>query len=79
MVEVVTLGEITCPSGELVLLDGGHLGVWCGDGAPEEIDDPQIPYLIETTLQGVTRTERMIIEKAAVNPHLDDARFAKPT
>jgi len=39
----------------------------------------QIPYLIETTLQGVTRTERMIIEKAAVNPHLDDARFAKPT
>jgi hypothetical protein len=43
MVEVVTLGEITCPSGELVLLDGGHLGVWCGDGAPEEIDDPQIP------------------------------------
>jgi hypothetical protein len=43
MVEVVTLGEITCPSGELVLLDGGHLGVWSGDGAPEEIDDPQIP------------------------------------
>lgn len=39
----------------------------------------QIPHLIETSLQGVTRTERMIIDKAAVNPHLDDARFAKPT
>ena len=39
----------------------------------------QIPYVIETTLQGVTRTERMIIEKADVNPRLDDARFAKPS
>src|SRR5262249_26664179 len=43
MVDIVTLGEITCPSGELVVLDGGHLGLWSGDGAPEEIDDPQIP------------------------------------
>jgi hypothetical protein len=39
----------------------------------------QIPYVIETTLQGVPRTERMVIDKAVVNPHLDDARFAKPT
>ncbi|MDB6091088.1 MAG: uncharacterized protein JWN85_3872 [Gammaproteobacteria bacterium] len=39
----------------------------------------QIPYLIETTVQGVERTEKIIIEKAAVNPHLDDSRFAKPT
>jgi len=39
----------------------------------------QIPYLIETTVQGVERTEKIIIEKATVNPHLDDSRFAKPT
>jgi hypothetical protein len=39
----------------------------------------QIPYLIETTVQGVERTEKIIIETATVNPHLDDSRFAKPT
>jgi hypothetical protein len=39
----------------------------------------QIPYVIETTVQGVERTEKIIIEKATVNPHLDDSRFAKPT
>ena len=39
----------------------------------------QIPYMIETTVQGVERTEKIIIEKATVNPRVDDARFAKPT
>jgi hypothetical protein len=38
----------------------------------------QLPHLIETSVQGVDRTERIIIEKATVNPRLDDARFAKP-
>ena len=38
----------------------------------------QIPHLIETTVQGVQRTERIIIEKAMVNPRIDDSRFAKP-
>lgn len=35
MTESVPLGEITCPSGELVLMDGGYLGLWSGDGAPD--------------------------------------------
>jgi hypothetical protein len=26
----VLLGEISCPSGELVLMDGGYLGMWSG-------------------------------------------------
>ena len=38
----------------------------------------KIPHLIETTVQGVERTEKIVIEKAAVNPHVDDSRFAKP-
>ena len=33
------LGEVTCPSGELVLMDGGYLGLWSGDGAPEDVPD----------------------------------------
>ncbi|WP_305783600.1 hypothetical protein [Symbioplanes lichenis] len=33
MADEVLLGEITCPSGTLVLLDGGYLGLWSGERA----------------------------------------------
>jgi hypothetical protein len=39
----------------------------------------QIPHLIETAVQGVQRTEKIVIEKAAVNPPIAATRFAKPT
>jgi hypothetical protein len=42
------------------------------------VDGLQIPFLIETAVQGVKRTEKMQIEKVIVNPRLDDSRFAKP-
>jgi hypothetical protein len=38
----------------------------------------QIPHLVETRLEGVERSERMVIEKVTVNTPLDDSRFAKP-
>ncbi|MER6624187.1 hypothetical protein [Streptomyces sp. NPDC000931] len=38
MEEVFRLGEIRCPSGTLVVIDGGHLGVWSGERSPAEID-----------------------------------------
>jgi outer membrane lipoprotein-sorting protein len=38
----------------------------------------QIPHVIETSVQGVDRTEKIVIERATVNPQLDDSRFAKP-
>jgi hypothetical protein len=34
----VRLGEVTCPSGELVIIDGGYLSVWSGDQSPAVID-----------------------------------------
>jgi hypothetical protein len=34
MEEIYELGAITCPSGELVVLDGGHLGMWSGERSP---------------------------------------------
>ncbi len=43
-----------------------------------KIDGLQIPFMIETNVQGVQRTERIQIEKVVVNPRLDDSRFAKP-
>lgn len=38
MEEIVRLGEISCPSGTLVVVDGGHLGLWSGERSPAEID-----------------------------------------
>ncbi len=31
------LGSVTCPSGELVLVDGGYLGLWSGERSPDEV------------------------------------------
>ncbi|WP_412541776.1 hypothetical protein R8Z50_04280 [Longispora sp. K20-0274] len=45
MTETVLLGEITCPSGELVLMDGGYLGLWSGDGVPHG-ETPAVDYEI---------------------------------
>jgi hypothetical protein len=38
-----------------------------------------IPHLLETSVQGVPATERILIEKVVVNPTLSESRFAKPT
>ncbi|MFE3202940.1 hypothetical protein [Embleya sp. NPDC059237] len=38
MEEIFKLGDIRCPSGNLVVVDGGHLGVWSGERSPAEID-----------------------------------------
>src|SRR5882724_13075415 len=41
------------------------------------VDGLVMPYLTETVTQGVKQTEKIEIEKIAVNPKLEDARFAK--
>ncbi|MFF2194592.1 hypothetical protein [Streptomyces sp. NPDC058157] len=38
MEEIRRLGEISCPSGTLIVVDGGQLGVWSGERSPAEID-----------------------------------------
>lgn len=38
MEEIFRLGEISCPSGILVVVDGGHMGLWSGERSPAEID-----------------------------------------
>ena len=37
-----------------------------------------IPHLLETAVDGYPERHRMVVEKVAVNPKLDDALFAKP-
>ncbi|MGW1641957.1 hypothetical protein [Streptomyces lavendulae] len=38
MEDVFRLAEVSCPSGTLVVVDGGHLGVWSGERSPAGID-----------------------------------------
>jgi hypothetical protein len=37
-----------------------------------------IPFLNETAVTGVKKTEKIVIEKVVVNPNLEESRFAKP-
>jgi hypothetical protein len=37
-----------------------------------------VPYVLETAVEGVQRTEKIKIENVVVNPKLEDSRFAKP-
>jgi outer membrane lipoprotein-sorting protein len=38
----------------------------------------KVPYTIETSVEGVKQTERILIEKVVVNPPLQDSLFGKP-
>ncbi|MBV1852860.1 hypothetical protein [Catellatospora tritici] len=52
MTESVLLGEITSPSGELVLMDGGYLGLWSGDRSPDEVRQPDEPPTVDFEVVG---------------------------
>jgi hypothetical protein len=39
----------------------------------------KVPYVIETVVQGVQRTEKIQIDEVRVNPALDERRFSKPS
>jgi hypothetical protein len=43
-----------------------------------KVEGVTIPFLLETAVAGYPDTHRVIIEKATVNPKVDDALFAKP-
>jgi hypothetical protein len=37
-----------------------------------------IPHVLETIVQGVNKSEKIVIDSVKVNPPIDDARFTKP-
>lgn len=37
-----------------------------------------VPHLLETTVDGAPGSEKIVVERVALNPALDDARFSKP-
>lgn len=44
----------------------------------QNVQGLMIPFLLETAVDGYRETHKTVIEKAVVNPKLEDALFAKP-
>jgi len=61
-----------------VRVDGKLRSVYVYQRDFHSVQGVKIPFVLETVVDGAPDSHKMIIEKAAVNPKLDDALFAKP-
>jgi hypothetical protein len=59
-------------------MDGRLHAVWVTERDFRPVQGLMVPFALETAVDGFADTHKMIIEKVALNPKLDDARFAKP-
>src|SRR5581483_10793252 len=59
-------------------MDGKLHNVYVYQRDFRKVDGVMIPFVQETAVDGYADTHKMVIEKAAVNPRLDDGLFAKP-
>jgi hypothetical protein len=60
-------------------MDGKMRTVWIYQRDFRSEQGVMIPHLLETAVDGYPDTHKMVIEKVAVNPVLNDALFTKPT
>jgi hypothetical protein len=44
----------------------------------KSVDGLMIPHTLETSVEGVKTTEKIIVDKVSINPKLDHSRFEKP-
>lgn len=59
-------------------MDGRMRDVWIYQRDFRSVQGLMMPFLQETAVDGYPGTHKMVIEKVAVNPKLDDALFTKP-
>jgi hypothetical protein len=59
-------------------LDGKPRAVWTTYRDYRPVDGLMIPYLLETTVEGVQGSEKILVERVALNPKLDDSLYSKP-
>jgi hypothetical protein len=59
-------------------MDGKMHDVYVYQRDFRKVEGVTIPFVVETAVVGYPDTHKMIVEKAAVNPKLDDALFTKP-
>jgi len=60
-------------------MDGRMHNVWVYQRDFRAIQGLQVPYVLETAVEGYPDTHEVLIEGVVVNPKLDDALFAKPS
>jgi hypothetical protein len=60
-------------------MDGHMHNVYIYPRDYRSVQGVMIPFVLETAVDGYPGTHKMLVEKATVNPKLDDARFVKPT
>ena len=59
-------------------MDGRMRMVWVYQRDFRPVQGVMVPFVQETAVEGYRDTHKMLLEKVAVNPKLDDARFVKP-
>jgi hypothetical protein len=59
-------------------MDGKLRTVWVTQRDFRAVQGRMVPFVLETAVDGFPDTHRMTVEKVAINPPLDDARFTKP-
>jgi outer membrane lipoprotein-sorting protein len=59
-------------------MDGKMHTVWVYQRDFRSVNGVTVPFVLETAVDGYRDTHKMSIEKVAVNPQLDDARFVRP-
>lgn len=59
-------------------MDGKMRNVYVYQSDFRSVQGVMIPFVLETAVDGYPDTHKMVVEKAAINQHLDDALFAKP-
>ena len=59
-------------------MDGKLHNVYVYQRDFRKVEGVMIPFVQETAVDGYSDTHKLVIEKAAVNPHLDDGLFGKP-
>ena len=53
--------------------------VWIYQHDFRKVDGLMMPFVLETSVDGYPDRHKMLIEKVAVNPKLEDSRFTKPS
>src|SRR6266853_2561702 len=59
-------------------MDSKMRTVWVYQRDFRPVQGVMVPFVMETAVEGYADTHKMLLEKVAVNPKLDDARFVKP-
>jgi len=59
-------------------VDGKPRTLWTTLRDYRPVDGLMVPHLLETTIEGISGSEKIVVERVALNPTLDDSRFSRP-